>query len=300
MNRQTDSPEQNTTSSGSPASKTVNIGETFGSSDLKAVVRNVTRGQNIRYAEADSDNDFVIVRLVVKNTTGEYEIDLDGFPPIFRAQLVDSQNYNYDLIRSPTATPFAYTRLVPGQVMRGDLAYQIPDDASDLKIQFDFSDDPVMNLNRLAVNLSKESDSIDNLTQNIKVRLHPVGESVAFGGLQAQINSVEFREQDDSRVGIVDVSLTNTSDSEIPRNHIYELQCTDELGHNLSRDTYTSELDLSRTYSTENPLSPGETRRGKVPFTIPVESEQLYCSFNFNEYVDGPKTFWQSVRVQSV
>ena len=52
--------------------------------------------------------------------------------------------------------------------------------------------------------------------------------------------------------------------------------------------------DISQEYTDDTPLAPGETRRGKVPFDlVPKEPSNLYCSFEFSEFVEGQKSSWK-------
>lgn len=292
----TDTPTQTDTQTATeevPSSETVKIGEIFGNNDLQAVVREFTTKQALgEYTEAGSGNDFAIIRLVAKNTTTEYDLRIGGLEPTFSATLQDAEEYTYDQVFEDTDTPFVSRTLVPGEVMRGDLVYRITDDASGLSLNFDFSDNSLIDQRQVTVDLTQKAGSISDLTQDLKVDITPVGESVGYEGLKVTINEVEFREDSNAEDAIVDVTFTNDTSGEIDEFHLQPLWCKDGEGRYLGKDTVKL-ANMSRAYSTDTPLSPGETRRGKVPFNVPRGTETVYCSFDFSEYVDGFEAFWQ-------
>lgn len=282
------------TSSPTPTDLSLKLGEVFGDGDLKAVVQRMRRKQKLsEYDEAEAGNDFAVVRLVVKNVGSKYDYDLDGFPPLFKSTLKDSQGYAYDTVFAFTNTPFVSGVLSPGEVMRGDKVYTVPDDSSGLKLQFNFSNERVFNLNRVAVDLSQKSNNPKDLQQNLNVDVHELGESVEMEGLEVIINSVNYIRQNNTQHARVDVTFSNNTGAEIPDSHIRDLSCKDGRGRHMSGSI--AGFDPSgREYSTDTPLAPGEVRRGKVQFELePPDPEKLYCTFEFSEYIEnGTKEFW--------
>jgi hypothetical protein len=292
----TDTPTQTNTQTATeevPSTETVNIGEIFGDNDLQAVVREFTTQQALEeYTEAERGNDFAIIRLVAKNTTTQYDLRIGGFDPTFSATLQDAEEYTYDQVFEDTDTPFVSQTLVPGEVMRGDLLFRVADNASGLILNFDFSDSSLFDLRQVTVDLTQRASTISDLTQDLKVDINSIGDSVGYEGLEVTINGVEFREDSNAQNAVVDVTFSNDTSGEIDQYHLQPLWCKDGQGRYLDKDIFGL-ANVSRAYSTDSPLSSGETRRGKVAFNVPRESEQVYCSFDFSEYVEGFEAFWQ-------
>ena len=287
--------EETTEEEETPELKQIKIGEVFGEGDIQAVVRRFTKKQKLdEYTEAGIGNDYAIIRLVVKNVSNKYDTDLNSFNPLFSATLKDEEDYVYEEVFSMinTDTPFVNSTLVPGGVMRGDKVYKVPDKVSGLKLQFNFSNEEIIDLNKVNVDLTEEVDEIADLSQEFEVELHEVGDSASYEGLKLTINEVEFTEGNNEQDIIVDLTFENDTGGEVSENHLWELHCKDGRGRYLDKGLGTS---LSQEYSTDNPLSPGENRRGKVVFESPRDVDSLYCSFDFSEHVEGNKEIWQLV-----
>lgn len=285
------SDQNNTTEEIDPTRTDVKVGEVFGEADLKAVIRDFSKKQKLNeYDEAGTGNDYAIIRLVVKNVSEEYDTDLDSFNPLFSATLKDNEGYVYDDSFLMTDTPFMDITLVPGGVMRGDKVYKVPDNAGDLKMQFDFSNEEIINLNEVNVDLTDETNNVADLTQDFKIQIHEIGDSVSYEGLEMTINAVTFSENDNKQEAIVDLTVINESGGEIPSNHLSDLNCKDGQGRYMDK---ALTIDMPEEYSWEKPLSTGEKRRGKEVFSVASDVDNLYCSFDFSEQVEGYKEIWK-------
>lgn len=223
----TDTPTQTDTQTATeevPSTETVKIGEIFGDNDLQAVVREFTTQQALgEYTEAESGNDFAIIRLVAKNTTTEYDLRIGGLDPTFSATLQDAEEYTYDQVFEDTDTPFVSRTLVPGEVMRGDLLFRVADNASGLTLNFDFSDSSLLDLRQVTVDLTQRASTISDLTQDLKVDINSIGDSVGYEGLEVTINGVEFREDSNAQNAVVDVTFSNDTGGEIEQFHLQPL-----------------------------------------------------------------------------
>lgn len=281
-----------------PQSANVPVGEVVSDDTLSMVVRNVSRTSNISdFQEADQGNEFVVVRLVVKNITDNSDTNVSG---LFQTRIKDSENYTYSSTIAGTDKAFQAGTLSPGEVARGDLYYEVPEDASGLTMQFDFSGVSLFDYNRVTIDLENQADSIEDLSQNLRVETYATGESAEFEGLEVTVNSVEYQSSIGSfteasqgnEFAIVDITTTNNTDEEISVSSLLQMECKDGRGFSYS-GSLTASSQLDQAYPQGSPLGPGETRRGKIAYEIPEDVETLYWTFEFSLFVDGFKTFWQ-------
>jgi len=288
----TETTEESTTTEAA-SSQSVALGEVFGGDDLRAVVEGFTTTQQLsEYIEAGQGNDFAIVQLAVKNLADNTDIRIGGYSPVFEASLSDADGYTYENTFERTDTPFVAGTLVPGEVIRGDKVYTVSDDAEELVAKFDFSDQEGIDADTVVVDLSEQADDPTNLEQDLQIDINSVGDTATHSGLSLTVNSVEFTQQENSRNVVVDVTFKNETGGNISSSHISGLWGKDDRGYFLTKDTWAL-TNMSRGYSTDSDLEPGEERRGKVPFNLQPGEDSVYCSFRFSEYVDGIEEFWE-------
>lgn len=288
------------TDSSTPTSQTatVPIGEVVEGGNMSMVVRGITKQDKIGdFQEADQGNTFAIVRLVVKNTT---ESTFTGFSGFLQTQIKDAADYTYSQTFAVTDQTFQGGQLAPGEVSRGDLVYEIPEDATGLTLQFDFQAFSFFKFERVTVDLSETVSSLSDLSQSLNVDIHAVGDEVTFDDVSVTVNSVDFQrslgsfaEADDGKeFAIVDITTTNNTDDELSISTLLQMKMKDGTGNSF--DLSISALSsLSQPYNESQPLASGETRRGKVPFEVPQDTSPLYWIFEFDIWVDGDKTFWE-------
>jgi hypothetical protein len=286
-----DTPTETTAAESTPRNVSVVVGETFGGDQLSAAVEEVTRKTELR-GEDSGNNIFLLTRLAVKNVTSNYQIKLGSPYTPFVAPIKDNNGYNYEgEIPFKLDKGYGENILAPGEVIRGNWVYELPDDSSGLEMRFDFSDYPAMDLNRVTVDLSEESPSAEELALNLAIEPHSIGDTISYDGLAVTVNEVTYSQQNNDQQAVVDVTFSNETGKEIPDGHIFKLSCKDGRGFEMNTPTLS---DISQEYTDDTPLAPGETRRGKVPFDlVPKEPSNLYCSFEFSEFVEGQKSFWK-------
>lgn len=281
-----------------PQSANVSVGEIVSDDTLSMVVRNVSRTSSIsEFQEADDGNEFVVVRLAVKNVTDEIDANVSG---LFQTRIKDSENYTYSSTISGADNAFQPGILSPGEVARGDLYYEVPEDASGLTMQYDFSGFSLFSFNRVTIDLENQASSIEDVSQNLRVETYSTGESVEFEGLEVTVNSVEYQSSVGSfaqadqgnEFAIVDITTTNNTDEEISVSSLLQMESKDGRGFSYS-GSLTASSQLDQGYPQGSPLGPGETRRGKVAYEVPQDIETLYWTFEFSVFVDGFKTFWE-------
>lgn len=279
-------------------SATVPIGEVVEDNTLQMVVREISRTQQLgEFTEASEGSVFVVIRLAVKNITEESDTNISGFT---QTRIKDSQNYTYDPSIVGNDLQFRGGVISPGEVARGDLYFEVPEDAEDLTMQFDFSGFSLFEYNRVTVDLSESADSIADVSQDLQVDVHSEGYTAEFEGLQTTLNSVEYEtslgEYTEAAEGfeyaIIDITTTNGTEEEISVSTLLQMESKDGLGFSYA-PSITAMSQLDRAYPQGSPLGPGEERRGKVVYEVPVDTDELYWMFEFGVFVDGFKVFWQ-------
>jgi len=295
---ETETPTATETPTPGTQTATVPVGERVDGDDLSMVVRSVDRQSQIgQFQEADQGNTFVIVGLAVKNTTENRFLNFSGF---LQTQVTDAEDYSYDQTFAMTGQDFEGGQLAPGEVSRGNLVYEVPEDAEGLQLQFDFEAFSVFEFDRVTVDLAEQAASIADLSQTLRVDIHDVGEQVTHDGISVTVNSVEFRESlgrfaqadEGNEFAVVNITTTNDTDEEQSLSTLLQMKVKDGTGVSAS-PSITGMSSLDRGYNEGQPLASGESRRGEVPYEVGKDASPLYWTFEFTLWVDGDKTFWQ-------
>lgn len=289
--------ERQTTTEEGPASRTAILGEAIAGDQMSMVAKSVSRTQTLGdLQEADPGNTFALVRLEVKNTTQDTYADFSSF---LQTQLKDDGGYTYSPVLSVSETAFQGGQLAPGEVTRGDVAFEVPEDASGLTLQFDFSAFSFTDFDRVTVDLSTAASSTADLEQTLHVPVQGIGDTVTHEGSSVTLNGVEFRRSvnDFAEAGegmefaIVDVTTANESDEVTTFSSLLQMEVKDGTGLPYSF-SLTATSQLTRGYD-GGEVAPGEQVRGKLAFEVSQDSSELYFTFEYATLEGGSRTFWQ-------
>lgn len=290
-NEQTDAPDQT-------GPRSAQLGEVVEGDKLSMVIREVSETTELsQFQTADQGNVFKVVRLAVKNTTSDEFLSFSGF---LQTTLKDDEDFTYDQTIATSAQTFTGGQLAPGEVSRGDVVYEVPEDATGLTLQFDFQAISFFEFDRVNVDLSQSAASMGDLSQNLQVAINGTGDAVSHEGVTVTVNGVETRGQLSSfatpssgnEFVVVDLTTTNETGEEQSVSTLLQMLVKDGTGRSYSMSiTGTSQLD--RAYDEGSPIANGESRRGRVAFEVPQDASSLYFTFEFTLWVDGDKTFWQ-------
>lgn len=278
--------------------KAVKVGKRVADEQMSMVVREVeTTKQLSEFDKASSGNVFVVVQLVVKNTTKDSFLNFSGF---LQTRVKDGQGYSYDQAITGSGNTFSGGQLVPGEVSRGSLVYEVPEDASDLTLDFDFQTVSFLSLDRVTVDLDQRASSVADLSQDLKVDVHDTGKTVSHGDVGVTVNGVEFATELDSftkasdgkEFAVVDITTKNDTDESKQISSLLQMLVKDGTGqtHPLSISASTA---IERSYDETSALAAGEKRRGKVAYEVDKGVKPLYWAFEFTLWTDGDKTFWK-------
>ncbi|UPV74163.1 DUF4352 domain-containing protein [Halorussus limi] len=289
---------ESATETDSASAKAIRVGERVDDEQMSMVVRGVEKTEQLgEFSKASSGNTFVVVRLAVKNTTTDAYLDFSGF---LQTRLKDGSDYTYDQTITASGRTFTGGQLVPGEVARGDLVYEVPKDASGLTLQFDFQAVSFLTLDRVSVDLESAASSADDLKQNLQVDVHSEGDAVSNGGVEVMVNGVEFTEQlgdltsagEGKEFAVVDIATTNGTGKAQNISTALQMLAKDGRGRTYPMSVGAA-ASLDRSYDQTSALADGETRRGKVAYEVPKGVSPLYWAFEFSLWTNGDKTFWK-------
>ena len=282
----------------SGSTERVAVGEVASGENLSMVVEGVERTTSLdEFQSADEGNVFVVVTLAVKNTTANEFLNFSGF---LQTAIEDSEDYSYDQTFAATDNTFDGGQLAPGEVSRGDLVYEVPEDASGLVLTFDFEAFSFTRLQRVTIDLSEQAASAATLDQNLQVDVHDPGTAVTYEDVTVTLNSVRFSEQvgdfasaaDGREYAIVNVTTDNGTDEELTVSTLLQMGVKDDIGNTYDLD-FAAQSELDRAYNEGQPIAAGGSRRGELAFEVPQSADRLYWTFEFTLWTDGDKTFWQ-------
>lgn len=274
------------------------VGERVGDDSFAMVVENVEETTEIgTFQEADSGNVFVVVTAGVKNETGDEYINFNSF---LQTRLKDAEDYTYDPELAVTGRPLEGGQLAPGEVSRGDIVFEVPEDADGLVLQFDLAAFDLFDFDRVHVDLGSKADTIATLEQDLRVDLHDVGETIAQSDMEVTLNETrteteldDFTAADEGhQFDIVDISVTNETGEATPVSIALQMVTKDGAGWMYQVDI-GAQSALDQPFEQGSKLGDGETRRGEIAYQVPEDVEPLYWVFEFDLLADGTKTFWQ-------
>lgn len=276
----------------------VPVGKVVQDESLAMVVRSVEKTKNLsEFQEAKSGNTYVVVRMAVKN---KHSSEFANFSSFWQTRLKDESNHVYEQTFAGTGSAMSSGQLAPGEVTRGDVVFEVPESASGLSLQFDFSSFDFFSLNRVTIDLDEKADTIADLKQQLKVPIHSSGESVTKHDLQVTLHGTrtetkigQFTEAEDGHEYVIpDISVTNNTGDPLSVSIGLQMVVKDQSGQAYTLDI-GSYSGLDQKFAQGFELGSGETRRGEISYQVPTDATKLYWTFEYSLIADGDKTFWQ-------
>ena len=128
-----------------PKTQTFNVGDTATDNELKVTVNNVKfvskideKDNEFLVAEALSGKQYVVVDITIENVLSD---KTQSVSTMMETTILDQDGYNYDLDFEGLIAldkSFKDGEILPGMKKRGELAYLVPSDATDLKFIYKF------------------------------------------------------------------------------------------------------------------------------------------------------------------
>jgi|AntRauMinimDraft_4_1070384.scaffolds.fasta_scaffold00082_4 hypothetical protein len=277
---------------------TATIGELVKGDRMSLVVEDFQRGVDLgEYYEAESENEFALVSIALKNTSTEY-VTVSN---LLQTRLRDDDDYAYlPTFASNDAATFNNGQFAPGEIERVSIPFEIRTDASRLEFLFDVDGDLFGGLNMAIIDLESAADSVHTLEQSLQVDVHKPGTTIEHGSVQVTVNDYRtersFGDFADPAAGneyaIVDISMTNNTGEQQRFSRALQMMLKDGEGYTYQEDLVATG-QLNQAFDEGTPLRDGETRRGQLVYQVPEDEPSLYWVFEFDLFTSGNKMFWQ-------
>ncbi|RQG90947.1 DUF4352 domain-containing protein [Natrarchaeobius chitinivorans] len=272
------------------------VGELVEGEDIHLVVEGVDRTDQLdEFTEADAGNELVVVSVAYKNVGDEFHT-VSGF---LSSRVRDAEDYTYDQSIYGTAQALNDGQIAPGELERGDVVYEVPEDATNLSLEFDFDLGLFGTLQRATIDLEAEADDPHVLEQDLRVDVHDVGAGIEHEGTTVTVNEIEtateldeFTAAGDGReFVIVDITVANDTGEEQHVSTLLQMQLKDDDGYSYGEDL-GAVAALDQAFEEGSPIADGDQRRGRIAYEVAEGLTPLYWVFEFALFDQGDKTFW--------
>lgn len=291
---ETDDTPTETTQSG-PRQVKAALGEVVEGDRLALVAYDVERTTSVsQFVSADAGNEFVVVDMAAKNKA---DSEFVRFTSFLQMTLRDGEDYEYDQAITGIDNALDSGELAPGEVTRGYVVFEVPQDASALTLEADL-DESIYTYSRATIDL-EASGSGRTLTQDLRVEVYDVGDTLEYEATRFTANSFRtsqggqfFSPDAGNEFVIVDITVENTGDTELSVSTLLQTELKDGQGWTYGTSlTATSSLD--RGFSQGSPIPPGERRRGEIGFEVEQGVSPLYLLMDFDIVAEGDKSFFR-------
>lgn len=273
------------------------VGEIVSDDEIELVVSNVRSETSLgMFSEADPGNEFVVVEVAIKNVSDEF-ITVSN---LLQTRLRDSEGFSYTQTFVGEGNTFNDGQLAPGEVERGEVAFEVPQDASGLTFTFDFQAFAVFDFDRVVINLEQEASETEEVEQNLRENVFDVGETVEFNDVEVTVHGTETQSslgqftqaESGNEYVIVDIEILNGTDEQRTISTILQMLLKDGEGWSYQEDLMATS-QLTRNFDEGTPLALGENRRGRLAYEVEQGLSPLYWVFEFTLWTEGDKTFWK-------
>lgn len=274
------------------------VGDLVEGDQLHLVVEGTERATSLgQFSEADPGNEFVVVSLALKNVSDDYV----SVSNLLQTRLRDDEDFQYNqTFAGASGNTFNAGQFAPGEVERGTITFEVPEDASGLQLVFDLDASIIGGIDRARINLGEQADSVTELEQNLGVDVYGIGEEISYQDVAVTVNETRtesslgtYSQPDEgNEFVIVDISITNNTGQERSFSTILQMMLKDGEGYTY-QESLTATSNLDRGFDEGTPLSDGETRRGELAYELAEGTSPLYWVFEFSVFAGGDKTFWQ-------
>jgi len=274
---------------------TASLGEVIEGNRLALVAYSAERTTTVgEYTEADAGNEFVVVDMAAKNKADSEYINFSSF---LQLTVRDSESYEYDQSFTFSGAELDSGELAPGEVTRGIVAFELPQEASGLTLTVDL-DESLFNYDRATVDLDGRGSG-RTLTQDLSVPVYDVGDTVAYEATRLTVNSVRtsmgadyFTPDAGNEFVVLDITVANTGTEELNVSTFLQMSLKSDAGRSYDTSFVGSSV-LDREFSQTNPIQPDSQRRGEIAFEAPRGLSPLYLVMDFDYFAEGDRTFFR-------
>ncbi|WP_436347814.1 DUF4352 domain-containing protein [Natronorubrum sp. FCH18a] len=276
------------------------IGDRLEVGDLHAVVADldlvadVVTGSDREVLEADDGAAFAVVDLALQHVGDEAVVDVDDAVTV---TLSDEDDETYDRVDELDAAALDPTEshLAPGEVVRGDLVYEIGDDTEELVLELESL--TANETGTVALAAKRDATASESLEHDLADDVLGFSQGVERADIEITVASLEHGNnlggfmQSDEGYEIVAVGVTVENGSGRDRTLLSkQVQLKDEFGriHDHAPGILRALEDFDGAT-----LNDGEEYEGKIAYQVEEGLSELYWVFDFTEWGDVQRAFWQ-------
>jgi len=248
------------------------MGEHVKLGNVVLTVNNIRDSKGNEIFKPDEGNIFKIVDITINNISNEF-YSVSSF---WGFEIKDSEGYTYSTTFGAETKGSLDGMIPPGMKMKGEIAFEIPENVSATNLFFDYE---LWNDGQINFVLNQEfvdEGIYDNPAETIEI--HDIGEILEFRNSEVTVNSIRYDQggqyfgpEEGYEYAVVDITIENISDDSISLSSLLSYSMVDDEGY------YYSISMIAETKGTiDGEVSAGQSKRGEVAFEIPSESESLY------------------------
>jgi hypothetical protein len=243
------------------------------------------------FSKPDAGNKFVAVELLIVNNSQSAM----SVSTLMQMSLKDNtgQKYDVDFLAS-TATNAGSVdgELAPGEKVRGEVGFQIPETAQGLQFVFD---DSIFGTGKVFFDLGAEPLKLEppvSIAGESSQQSYNIGDVVAMGTTTITVNQVtnpagdQFNQPDPgNKFLVIDLTIQNQSATAISFSSLLQTWLKDASAQKYDVDLMASVA--SGNSSPDGEIAPGETVRGQICFQVPATATGLTFVFDADVWGTG-------------
>ncbi|AGB36135.1 DUF4352 domain-containing protein [Natronococcus occultus] len=288
------------------ASETIAVGELVGD-ELEFVVSDVDRRRSFaglvpeddgslhdddERGQASADAAFVVVEFAVRNASDEFVSTADVLEPV----LEDDAERTHSGVRSVSEQMLADGVLAPGEVERGEVAYELSRDRSGSSLTLEAGATALGE--DLVVDLEREADEVATLEQELRVPIREFGAAIERDGLDIGVDRLGtgndlgsfFEPEPDHEYVVVGLTVTNEAGEDREFSLGDRSRLKDGVGRSYPADP--DALSSLERFDDSVSLADGDRYEGSIAYHVERDREELYWLLEPPSWTDE-KEFWR-------
>ncbi|MFC6835294.1 DUF4352 domain-containing protein [Halomarina ordinaria] len=273
----------------------VGVGRALTDGASTMVVRSVERTTDVGGSSAREGWTYLVVDLAVKNES-ESVVAFGGF---VGGVVRDGSGETYERsgATGDGGGALASDHLVPGEVVRGPLVYEVPADAEDLTLVFDLRGYDGFDHDRVEVDLDDRVARPAVLDQDLAVEVREPGSDVTREGVTVAVEAVRTATggvtaaPEGTEYVIPTLRVENRGDEPLVVSNDLQTAVKDGTGRAHER-ALSATAALPEPFDDDAAVAPGDARRGELAYAVPTDAERVLFAFDVTALAPGAKEFW--------
>lgn len=243
------------------------------------------------FSKPDAGKKFVAVELLIVNNS-QSAISVST---LMQMSMKDNTGQKYDVdFMASTATNGSSVdgELAPGEKVRGEIGFQIPETAQGLQFVFD---DSLFGTGKVFVDLGVEPGKVEppvSIAGESSQQTYNVGDVIAMGTTAITVNQVLYPAGDQfnqpnpgNKFLVIDLTIQNQSATANSFSSMLQTSLKDASAQKYDVDLMASVA--SGSSSPDGEIAPGETLRGQIGFQVPATATGLVFVFDADVWGTG-------------